>query len=689
MSEKLHRLGIETARDLIFHWPRRYEDYTNITKISELGRFNTKNTVIPAKAGISGWIPDQACLSGRHVRDDTSIVTIKARIIGVSNKYSPRRHIKITEAVAEDGSGSIKLVWFNQPFLKNYLKPGSEWFFRGKVSYDDFGGGFAMESPMRRRDAAIIPIYPETRGINSNFLGKLISDSKFLISKIDEYLPRQILEQYKMYGLTQAITELHFPKSIELLGESRKRIAFDELLMISLRAKIARQDLKKESAAAMKIDEKTLREYTESLPFTLTGDQKKATWQIIKDLKKPMPMNRLLNGDVGSGKTVVAAIAAFATVKNGYRAALMVPTEVLATQHFETFCKLFEKHPEISIGLMTSNIKKIQSVIPAPQQVRGKTPAGIQELNKLDSGSQVAVRNDNKKKTGPQDCDIVIGTQALIQQKVELENVAMVIIDEQHRFGVKQRQALQKFGVGGGEGGAETPNTRPQTPHFLSMTATPIPRTLHLSLFGDLDISVISEKPKNRKEIKTRYVEPCNRMKAYDFIRRQIKAGRQAFVVCPLIEEKDSNVIASPNISGRGNLSDQIASQASLAMTPQELFNEDKKSVLKEYEKLRKEIFPEMKVAMLHGKMKSREKDETLSSFAKGENDILVSTSVIEVGIDVPNASVMMIEDADRFGLAQIHQFRGRFGGGGGGGRNISHSVSCFQILSIRKLFLV
>jgi ATP-dependent DNA helicase RecG len=443
--------------------------------------------------------------------------------------------------------------------------------------------------------------------------------------------------------LNEAIDNLHFPKSLDHLGKARKRIAFDELFLISLRAKIGCQEIEKASAPAININEKLIKEYVSSLPFSLTNDQRKAAWQIVKDLDQGTPMNRLLNGDVGSGKTVVAAIAAYAVIKSGYRVVLMAPTEVLASQHYQTFCGLFS-NLDISVGLLTSSIKKLV----------------VNPKSEILNPKQIQNMENSKFPNNPVKADIVIGTHALLQKSINLENVGLIIVDEQHRFGVRQRALLKD----------KTDNKI--KPHFLSMTATPIPRTLHLSLFGDLDISIISEKPKNRKEIKTRFVEPENRSKAYEFIRNQIKNGRQAFVICPLIEDVDDSSLMSSSDLIRGSSNNNSRFQIKSGMTTQgELFDQDRKSVMKEYEKLRKEVFPEYKVAMLHGKMKPKEKDEILGQFAAGKSDVLVSTSVIEVGINVPNATVMMIEDAERFGLAQIHQFRGRVG-------RAEHQSFCF-----------
>ncbi|MCL5410296.1 MAG: ATP-dependent DNA helicase RecG [Patescibacteria group bacterium] len=572
MATKLDRLGIEILSDLIFYYPRTYKDFSDITKISDI-RYSNKEAI-----------------------------SIKGTMLGIANKKTSRRGFAVTEAVVEDGTGSLKVIWFNQPFLAKMLIPGREVILNGKAQYNFFAKEVVMESPERATKPSIIPVYSETAGITSRYIAKLVLGIKDQLLSIKEWLPSQILERYSLLSIEEALLNIHQPENREMLEQARRRIAFDELFMIALRANLSREELKKENAPKITIAEEKITGFVKNLPFELTGDQKKSAWQIIKDIGLDKPMNRLLNGDVGSGKTVVAAIAAFIAVKAGYKVAIMAPTSILANQHYETFQKLFEKE-DISIGLYTRERKETGN-----------------ELN-----SKIKVLKSN----------IIIGTQALIQKDVELENIGLVVVDEQHRFGVKQRATL-----------LELRTAQKMRPHFLSMTATPIPRTMHLALFGDLDLSIIKEKPKDRKEIQTRFVEKQNREKAYEFIRKQIKVGRQAFIICPLIEENTNGVPAM------------------------ELFAEDKKTVVKEHEKLQK-IFPEFKIGMLHGRLKSKEKDEVMEEFSNNRLNILVSTSVVEVGVDVPNATVMMIEDADRFGLAQIHQFRGRVG-------RAEHQSFCF-----------
>lgn len=614
---KFQRLGIETIQDLLFYYPRRYEDYTKITPISKL---QTQKFGIPI---------DQNTLSDR--------ATIKGRILGIENKKTSRRRFTVTEAVVEDGTGSLKVIWFNQPFLKKMLSPDREVILNGKLTYNTFSYELVLESPNRAAKPMIVPIYGETEGFRSGYIANIFSRIKYNIDEIKEWLPETLLKDpltidhqssTRLMPIGEALLNIHQPENSVKLKEAQRRLAFDELFLISLRANIVKESLKKEKAPIIKIEKSNRKIFLENLDFKLTGDQNKAIEQITADMSEDEPMNRLLNGDVGSGKTIVAAMAAYAAIKAGYKAVLMAPTSILANQHYETFCKLFEKL-DISVGLVTSNRQEISQNAKTKGQYKGrKFAAGL-----------------------PQNTDILIGTHALLHLKEPLENVGLVIVDEQHRFGVRQRGALLSWK-------SKADGARP---HFLSMTATPIPRTLQLALFGDLDVSLIQEKPANRREIKTRFVEPQNRQKAYRFIQEHIRQGKQAFVVCPLIEEKDSPSIVFP--AEEGILEDPREKPEDDNYNMASLFETDRKSVKSEYEKLKK-IFPQFKIGMLHGKMKAKEKEAIMNEFCANKLNILVSTSVIEVGVDIPNATIMMIEDAERFGLAQLHQFRGRVGRG-------------------------
>ncbi|MFA7253769.1 MAG: ATP-dependent DNA helicase RecG [Patescibacteria group bacterium] len=731
-AAKLAKLGLLTVRDLIFYFPRRYEDYMHITPIGKLADVISNSKFLNS---------NQFSNSNSQLTKGDAF-TIKGDLLGIANKKTRRRGFTVTEGVVTDESGSIKIVWFNQPFLAKMLQPGSELILSGKVSFDSFQQTYVMESPTRSNRPRIIPVYGETAGLSSFFISKLFAKAKTAVAEVEEWLPGEFTchpelvsgsqkkeldprvtvrpraaqgrgepeddtillkscvdnktdgpSDYPTIGLSlmplrEAILALHEPKSTEQLETARRRLAFDELFMISLRANVAKVESSKLKAKSIKIDIEEVKDLISKLPFELTVDQKKALWQILKDLEKDAPMSRLLNGDVGSGKTVVAAIAAFIAKAAGQKTLLMVPTSILASQHYETFCKLFENHEDITIGLKTSDRACHSGLDPESSNKELDpewTTASVQD-------DIIRIKNPKKHNTKYQipNTDIIIGTQALIQKDVSFENVGLVITDEQHRFGVKQREALQKLPITNyqlpnndqlpisntnekemenenckliGKWKMKNGNSQKVYPHFLSMTATPIPRTLHLALFGDLDISIIREKPSNRKEIKTRFVEPHNRGKAYEFIRAQIKAGRQCFVICPLIEEKNKNVI----LNGSEESPEVLRFSHDDSQT---LFEEERKSVKAEFEKL-KIVFPEIKIGILHGKMKAREKEEIMADFAAGKINLLVSTSVVEVGVDIPNASVMMIEDAERFGLAQIHQFRGRVGRGG-------HQSFCF-----------
>ena len=416
----------------------------------------------------------------------------------------------------------------------------------------------------------------------------------------------------------KALWQIHFPDSKALAKKAQERFSFEDLFLIQLLVLKERQKLAKQRAVPIPINIELIKEFVESLPFKLTGAQKRCAWQILKDIQKPRPMNRLLEGDVGSGKTVVATIAALNTAKAGYQVAFMAPTEILAKQHFQEIGKLLKKF-KLNIGLLT-----------------GKTDRFISK--KL--GEQIEIsRKKLLEKTEKGEIDILIGTHALIQEKVKFKNLALVILDEQHRFGVEQRAKLIS---------TKKQKEMKAIPHLLSMTATPIPRTLALSIYGDLDLSLLDEMPKGRKKIITKIVSPANRQKAYSFIRKQVKKGRQVFVICPRIEPQNQELEET---------SSRLTKKKRAILSWAEV-----KAVKEEYEKLSKEIFPDLKVGMLHGKMSSKEKEKIMNDFKNKKIDILVSTSVVEVGVDVPDATVMMIEGAERFGLAQLHQFRGRVG---------------------------
>ena len=450
-----------------------------------------------------------------------------------------------------------------------------------------------------RHTGRLVPVYPETEGITSKYLRFLIKPLLDYFTDIPDPLPKALVAKYNFPSLHYALHTIHFPETEPDTAPARQRFAFEELLLFQLRALLDRQALKLLSAPVLPFDQERIAAFVKTLPFTLTDDQRKAAFEILKDLERPFPMNRLLNGDVGSGKTVVALIAAYQAALAGYQAVIMVPTEILAQQHYASLEKITEFDLNIKLGLLT----------------------GSKKMN---------IENKN----------LIVGTHAVIQKGIEFKNLGLVVIDEQHRFGVAQRMKLVK-------------NQR-LVPHLLSMTATPIPRTLALTIYGDLDVSLLKEKPKGRQEIITKVISEEKRAEAYAFIELQIQEGRQVFVICPRIEKA---ALAS------------LASKASLALQA------EMKMVTEEYRKLSQEIFPHRKVAMLHGKLKAKEKEQIMLDFKTHKTDIIVSTSVIEVGVDIPNASIMMIESAERFGLAQLHQFRGRVGRG-------EHQSYCFLFTS-------
>ena len=398
--------------------------------------------------------------------------------------------------------------------------------------------------------------------------------------------------------MPKAIGKIHFPQSQEEISAARRRLAFEELFLPQIIQQTHKKQLAGLSARPLEFFVDKIKEFVNNLPFDLTTDQKKSAWEIVKDLRKDRPMNRLLDGDVGSGKTLVAMLAMYDAALNGAQAALMAPTEILASQHYRSFYDNLNRYG-IKVGLLTRNYHLLE----------GEEISKKQFLSACQKGEM----------------DIIIGTHALIQEGVKFKNLALAVVDEQHRFGVEQRAALRQKAIDEADG---QPGL---SPHFLSLTATPIPRSLALAMYADLDLSIIKEMPQGRQPIITKAVEPAKRQLAYDFINRQIAAGRQVFVICPLIDPSDKLGV---------------------------------RSVKEEFEKLDQEVFPQLSVGLLHGRLKSEEKEEVMGKFLKNEIKILVSTSVVEVGVDVPNASVMMIEGAERFGLAQLHQFRGRVGRG-------------------------
>jgi len=559
------------------------------------------------------------------------VATIQGKIIDIKNIRTWKKRMAITEAHVQDNGGLIKAVWFNQPYLANTLKIDSLVSLSGKISFDKtlFLSNPAYErltDQDLRHTGRLIPVYPETSGLTSRYMRYLIHLFRPTINQIAEWLPPATIKAQKLLDLQTALRQIHFPDSTKTLAQAKRRLAFNELFLIQLFALQQKIKWQKSRSPKITFQQNLIKNFVDQLPFKLTDAQRRSAWEVLQDMQQTQPMNRLLEGDVGSGKTIVAAMAALQVIQTGWQVAFMAPTEILAQQHFQEITKVLKSY-HFPVGLLTGSGAKIN--------LKNKT-TNVQPKEFLRQ-----IKNSQIK--------IIIGTHALIQDRVKFKNLALVIVDEQHRFGVEQRAALQKNVSQMDDGSPAT------FPHLLSMTATPIPRTLALTIYGDLDLSLLDEMPKGRQEIITRVVPPTSRAKAYDFIRQQTKQGRQAFVICPRIEISDKSSVVS----------DQKEKLDTNHLSLNTLRNwDDVKAVKEEYEKLKKIIFPDLRIALLHGQMKAKEKEKTMKDFVAGKTDILVSTSVVEVGIDVPNAAIMMIEGADRFGLAQLHQFRGRVGRG-------------------------
>lgn len=580
-ARRLGYLGITTVEDLLTHYPFRYDDFSTSKPIKDLV--------------------------------DREEVTIEATVSLVHSKRSPRKRMMITEAVVMDDTRQMKIVWFGQPYIAKQLKVGETYHFSGKVADTMFGKqlknpSFEKMGHDTKHTARIVPIYPTTAGLTQKQLRFFISQALHAAEELSEWIPEEFLDKADVISLSEAVRGIHYPDDGAHLHAAIRRMKFDELLLHQLRAERIRQSIAGGEASEIPFVEDQTKAFVAALPFELTKDQKVASWQILQDLENSAPMNRLLEGDVGSGKTVVAGLVADSVVHDEKQVALMAPTAILAEQHFQSFCELFPA--ETVVALKTGDTTKLHN---ATYTETSKAGQKREFLKMLAEGT----------------IDIAVGTHALITKDVFFHDLVLAIVDEQHRFGVAQRRMLKEQ--------SGNPDT---VPHFLSMTATPIPRSYALALYGDLDISLIKTMPKGRKPVNTKRIQESERQAAYDFIRDEIQAGRQAFVICPMIDASGEET-------------------------------SEKKTVLAEYEKLSEQTFPNLRVQYVHGKLKATEKDAIMEQFAAGEFDILVSTSVIEVGVNIPNASVMIIEGAERFGLAQLHQFRGRVG-------RSSHQSYCF-----------
>ena len=552
----LNKLGIFTLKDLITYYPRTYEDRSKPKNIAEC--IDGEEVLIEAYA--SGRVSDVR-LRGKTMQ----------------------------KLVIRDETGVATAVWFNQSYLKNKFEQGKKYTFYGKVN--NTFGRITINSPVFDEEGKtsntgkIIPIYPLTFSLSQNTIRRIMENAiKEVEGNLEETLPEYILQEYKLEGINEATKNIHFPKEFKDFTIARNRFVFEELLTMQLALLELKNSYINEEKGIQFSKDVHMSDIIQKLPFQLTNAQRRVLEEIDNNMESDKPMNRLLQGDVGSGKTVIAMCAGYKAVKCGYQVAIMAPTAILATQHLENFKKIFDElniKCELLISAMTKKKK-------------------TELLERLKNG----------------EIDILIGTHALLQENVEFKNLGLVVTDEQHRFGVKQRTTIVEKG---------------QNPDVLVMTATPIPRTLALILYGDLDISIIDELPPNRKKIDTFAVTKGMEDRINNFIKVQLKEGRQAYIVCPLVEENE------------------------------EL---DLKSVEKLYEKCKTETFPEYRVEYIHGKMKAKDKDDIMMRFKNKEIDILISTTVIEVGVDVPNANIMVIEDAQRFGLAQLHQLRGRVGRG-------------------------
>jgi len=567
VAEKFKKLRIHTVQDLVDYVPRRYDDFSQVMRISQIR---------------------------------PGPVTLQVRIGSVVSRYS-RKGLHMTEALASDDTGSVKLVWFNQPYRAQSIKNDELYFVSGEFAQNY--RFFAITNPACElvsgfpvNTARLVPQYGLTKGLSGSQIRKIIKTA-LLGYTPSETLPDWLLNQEDLMPKASALMEMHFPVSVEALELAKRRLGFEEVFELTLASELNKQAYSKEHSYEIPFQEALTKKFVTSLPFALTNDQRKVAWGIFQDMSSGTPMNRLVEGDVGSGKTVVAVLAAIGAMQAGFQVAFMAPTELLANQHAQSLHGLLEKvgyHEKLILltGSMSAKQKEI---------------------------AYLAISKG--------DAQLIVGTHALFQDKVIFSKLGLIIVDEQHRFGVEQRKRLQAKAK--------------YLPHVLSMTATPIPRSLALTLYGEMDVSVISEMPPGRIPVKTEIHIPENREKLYKNVSLEIDKGRQVFVVCPQIEEDDA-----------GRL-----------------------SVKKIHEQLSKKWLKNYKVGLLHGKMKADEKDAVMQEFVTGNTDVLVATTVIEVGVNVPNASVMVVEGADKFGLAQLHQLRGRVGRG-------TESSVCYLVMT-------
>lgn len=559
-SELFGKLGIHTIRDMLCYFPRDYKDCTRIQRISD------------AKIGAE--------------------ITIQGKVLGVQTRTARSRK-SILEVFVSDGTGTIAATWFNQPFRANKFHVGNTVYLHGKVGAYKYLQLLSPEyeiiqqneADIDKKEGSIVPVYPLTEHMSQTHFRKIIKEAlHHFAGYVEEILPKEIMRKNHLLPIKNALIHIHLPETFETLKLARHRLVYDELFTLELAMALRKRGIKEETGISFKIGANVDTHIRNLIPFTLTEAQERVIHEIQEDMRSHTPMNRLLQGDVGSGKTVVAMYAILAAIANGYQAAFMAPTEILARQHFQTVQKYLH-HSHVRIQLLTKDTHSRQ-------------------------------RKDDLDRIKDGQIDLVIGTHALIEESVQFKQLGLVVIDEQHKFGVVQRLKLKKKGL---------------CPDVLIMTATPIPRTLSLTLFGDLDISILDEMPPGRSPVKTLWVTKDREQNAFDFMKGEIARGRQAFIVYPLVEES-------------------------------EFF--ELKSAVTEAKRLQDDVFPTLRVGLLHGQMKSAEKDRVVTDFKEKRYDILVTTVIIEVGIDIPNAAIMVIVHAERFGLSQLHQLRGRIGRG-------------------------
>ncbi len=580
-AEQLHVAGLMTVGDLLQFFPRKYDDYSHITTVAG---------VRPGKVSLKGHF--------EHV-----------------NTRRVRRGMSVTEATLVDVTGKVAVVWFNQGYRAAQLKTTADFLVSGEFGLQR--GRYQIVNPSCEladhegvSGGRIVPVYRQVAGLKTTVLRRVLFELRPFMLAQAETLPDKLVQDERLMSYGDALLTLHFPENAEDLNRAKDRMGFEELLALMLAALKNRAVNDALEAHEIVFSAPDAQDFVKQLPFVLTDAQRIAAWEAIQNLASGTPMNRLLQGDVGSGKTVVAGLVAYIAHRAGFQTAFMAPTELLARQHAETLTRLLEPF-EVSVGLLTGSVKQSAKKVLRQQIESG----GVQ---------------------------VIVGTHALLQDSVKFARLGFVVIDEQHRFGVDQRLTLLE--------------KSDKMPHLLAMTATPIPRSLQLTLYGELDISLLSEKPNDRLPIQTSIVSPNSRTQMNDMVEAQIAAGRQVYVVCPLIEEERK----SERAKERKTESMQEA---------------EKKSVLAEYERLRRTVFKHRRIGLLHGKLPAEEKQAVMQAFAAGELDILVSTTVVEVGVDVPNATVMVVEAADHFGLAQLHQLRGRVG-------RSSHQSYCYLVTS-------